>query len=240
MIKIGCCGFPVSLKKYVENFSVVELQQTFYQPPEPKTALKWREQVPPDFEFTLKAWQLITHAPSSPTYKKLRQPIPEEKQKCYGLFRPTAEVMAAWEKTKEIASLVKARIIIFQSPASFEPSRENKNNMRQFFSHLERRQFLLGWEARGKWQEEEIQEICQEFNLIDVVDPFERLPQTGGLKYFRLHGLTGYRYRYSDQDLDKIIGWIKEEKEVYVMFNNVYMFDDALRLKESLKEKMKR
>jgi len=150
MVKIGCCGFPVNLKRYVEAFSVVELQQTFYDPPEPKTALKWREQVPPYFEFTLKAWQLITHAPSSPTYKKLRRPIPEEKQKRYGFFRPTAEVMAAWEKTKEIASLVKARIIIFQSPASFEPSRENKNDMRQFFSRLDRHQILLGWDARGK------------------------------------------------------------------------------------------
>jgi uncharacterized protein YecE (DUF72 family) len=35
----------------------------------------------------------------------------------------------------------------------------------------------------------------------------------------RLHGIGGYRYRYSDE----------EQKPVYVVFNNVYMPDDAER-----------
>lgn len=235
MIKIGCCGFPVSQSRYVEKFSVVELQQTFYQPPEVRTAQKWRKEMPPSFEFTLKAWQLITHPPCSPTYKKLKQPIPKGKESCFGNFRPTDEVMAAWQKTKEIAHLIQARIIIFQSPASFKPTLENKKNMRCFFRQIERNSFLFGWEARGQWTPKEIQEICQELDLIDVVDPFVRLPVTKGLKYFRLHGLGGYRYRYTDEDLKKLIDWIRENSEIYVMFNNVYMFEDALRFKEMLK-----
>ena len=31
--RVGCCGFPISLRRYAEEFSVVEVQQTFYQPP---------------------------------------------------------------------------------------------------------------------------------------------------------------------------------------------------------------
>ncbi len=112
-IKIGCCGFPVNKKTYIDSFSVVELQQTFYEPPEPRIALRWRQEVPDNFEFTLKAWQLITHTPNSPTYKKLRHPIPEDRQDSYGNFKPTPEVMAAWRKTKEIAEILKARMIIF-------------------------------------------------------------------------------------------------------------------------------
>jgi len=30
-LRIGCCGFPLSLRSYGEEFSVVEVQQTFYQ-----------------------------------------------------------------------------------------------------------------------------------------------------------------------------------------------------------------
>ena len=37
-IKVGCCGFPVSREKYYKNFDVVGIQQTFYQPPQEKTA----------------------------------------------------------------------------------------------------------------------------------------------------------------------------------------------------------
>ncbi len=236
-IKIGCCGFPVSKKTYFKTFSVVEIQQTFYEPPEAKTALKWREEVPEDFEFTLKAWQLITHTPISPTYKKLKHSIPKDKQDCYGNFRPTSEVMSAWQKTKEIAEILKARIIIFQSPASFKLTSENKKNLREFFSRLDRGKFLLGWESRGQIKEEEIYELCQELKLIDVVDPFHRPAVTEGLKYFRLHGIGGYRYQYSDEDLKKILDWIEGSKEAYVMFNNVYMYQDAHRFKEMLAKK---
>lgn len=236
-IKIGCCGFPTSKKNYVNTFSVVELQQTFYEPPEPKIALKWRSEVPGDFEFTLKAWQLITHTPNSPTYKKLKHPIPKDRQDCYGNFRSTSEVMAAWRKTKEIAEILKARIIIFQSPASFKPTPENKKNLQEFFRHLDRDNFLLGWEPRGQWKKEEIYELSEELDLLDVVDPFNRQTVTTGLKYFRLHGIGGYRYRYSDEDLKKIIAWIEGSKEVYIMFNNVYMYEDACRFKEMVSKK---
>jgi len=53
-IKIGCCGFPVKHQEYAARFRLVEVQQTFYQPPLPATARKWRQEMPPNFDFTLK------------------------------------------------------------------------------------------------------------------------------------------------------------------------------------------
>lgn len=50
------------MREYFERFSIVEVQQTFYEPPARSTLLRWRESAPQGFEFTLKAWQLITHA----------------------------------------------------------------------------------------------------------------------------------------------------------------------------------
>ncbi|HIC91498.1 MAG TPA: DUF72 domain-containing protein, partial [Syntrophaceae bacterium] len=72
MIKVGCCGFPKAKGIYYQQFKVVEIQQTFYQIPRVSTVQKWREEAPPDFEFTLKAWQLITHPSQSPTYRRLK------------------------------------------------------------------------------------------------------------------------------------------------------------------------
>ncbi|GFO96643.1 hypothetical protein ig2599ANME_0832 [groundwater metagenome] len=70
MLLVGCCGFPTSLEKYFQTLRLVEVQKTFYKPPMLSTATKWRESAPKNFEFTVKAWQLITHLPESPTYKK--------------------------------------------------------------------------------------------------------------------------------------------------------------------------
>jgi len=71
-IRLGCCGFARGMKNYFKKFEMVEVQQTFYQPPKIETALKWRKDAPDDFEFTLKAWQLITHTPRSPTYRRAK------------------------------------------------------------------------------------------------------------------------------------------------------------------------
>ena len=70
-VKIGTCGFGrVNRPEYFKLFPIVEIQHTFYQPPQIETFEKWRSGAPDDFEFTLKAWQLITHEASSPTYRR--------------------------------------------------------------------------------------------------------------------------------------------------------------------------
>lgn len=68
-ILIGCCGWSEARGKYFRDFPGVELQTTFYQPPSPELAKKCRLEAPPGFSFTLKAWQLITHPATSPTYR---------------------------------------------------------------------------------------------------------------------------------------------------------------------------
>jgi len=233
MIKIGCCGFPVNRPTYYKNFNVVETQQTFYQLPKIETALKWREEAPSNFEFTAKAWQLITHPPTSPTYKRLK--ITLENKENYGFFKPTEEVFSAWERTEEICSALKARIVLFQCPASFKPTPENKENIKKFFTTIDRKNYIFVWEPRGKWEEEEIKELCKELDLIHGVDPFKNKPLYGKLRYFRLHGKDGYKYKYSEEDFKQLIKLIEKGIETYIMFNNVYMFEDAKKFEDFLK-----
>lgn len=115
MIKTGCCGFSTAMENYFEKFGLVEVQKTFYKPPRVETARKWREAAPLKFEFTVKAWQVIT-----PTYRKAGIT-----SKNGGFFKSTEEVFDAWKRTEEIAASLGSSIILFQTPSSFEENKEN-------------------------------------------------------------------------------------------------------------------
>jgi uncharacterized protein YecE (DUF72 family) len=227
-IKVGCCGFAGAQKQYFELFNVIEIQQTFYQLPEIKTAEKWRMSAPPGFEFTMKAWQLITHVPSSPTYRRLREPIEPAKAGRYGSFRPTKEVFDAWKRTAAFARTLGATIIVFQCPASFRPLEQNMKNMETFFTGIDRTGFALAWEPRGAWPDDLVVRLCKELDLIHCVDPFRNEALFGDVDYLRLHGIGDYQYRYTDDELGKLKKKVGR-KPAYVMFNNSTMKEDALR-----------
>jgi uncharacterized protein YecE (DUF72 family) len=233
-VHIGCCGFVAAQAQYFRLFRVIEIQQTFYQLPRLETAVKWRSAAPAEFEFTLKAWQLITHEPSSPTYRRLTKKIEPGETAQYGSFRPTVAVKDAWTRTALFARALGAKIIVFQCPASFRPTEEHVGNLRAFFSAIDRGGFRFCWEPRGAWPNPLVRKLCQELDLIHCVDPFQSEHQHGEIQYFRLHGITGYRYRYTDGDLEQLREWV-QRKPTYVLFNNNGMKEDALRFLELAK-----
>ena len=231
-ILVGCCGWAGKQADYFNDFRVIEIQQTFYKPPQPSTLQRWRDQAPSGFVFCMKAWQTITHPASSPTYRKAGIEIPVEDKEKYGFFRPTGEVMEAWERTKEIAEALEAAFVVFQCPASFKPTEENCENLREFLKAIGGQRFELGWEPRGGWPAEVVRELCEELGLVHVVDPFKDVPVTGGTLYYRLHGIRGYRYQYTDADLKRLRDMCPRDRDVWVMFNNVQMREDAIRFRE--------
>lgn len=233
-IKVGCCGFSEAHHKYYNNFKLVEVQNTFYQPPKTNTAVKWRNASPDDFEFTLKAWQLITHKATSPTYKRLRPPISARQKPKYGFFSPTREVFRAWGTTREFANYLGAKAILFQCPSGFRQSEENVRNLRKFFQTINREPFKLIWEPRGSWQPEMIRDLCEELDLIHGVDPFQNESVTDSMKYYRLHGKSGYHSHYSNEDLLRLKEICERDEHVYCLFNNMSMRIDALRFLELL------
>lgn len=66
-IQIGTRGFSTRQQTYFRAFCAIEIQATFYRPPQRKTAERWRIDAPEGFELTLKAYPAITHHRSSPT-----------------------------------------------------------------------------------------------------------------------------------------------------------------------------
>ncbi|MGZ9031206.1 MAG: DUF72 domain-containing protein [Burkholderiaceae bacterium] len=218
------------MAQYQRYFSVVEVQQTFYQPPEDDTLRRWRTDAPADFEFTLKAWQLFTHTSTSSTYRRLRRPITGSERSGLGAFRNTPIVDEGWRRTVECAHILSATAILFQSPASFKPTDEHIENLQTFFRRIERpRGIRLMWEPRGPWSEPQVAGLCKDLALVHVIDPFVTDAQTQSPTYFRMHGVTGSRHVYSDDELRWLMERIPAEGDVYVMFNNLPRVGDAKR-----------
>lgn len=232
MIRVGCCGFPVARERYFKKFSVVEVQSTFYDFVEKKTLERWRKDSPCDFEFVLKAFQFITHQANSPTYNRAKH-LGNLKQENLGGFKPNEDVLLCFKILKDYARILNSRVIIFQTPASFTPEGDNKKNMEKFFNRIDRKDLLFGWEARGKWTPDAVKKVCEDLELIDVVDPFLREPTYGKIFYYRLHGGKGYRHKFTDDELRMLAEKVKG-RDGYVMFNNITSFEDALRFKRLL------
>jgi len=217
MLKVGCCGYPTSMKKYYENFRLVELNRTFYTYPKASTVEGWREKAPENFEFTVKAHQDITHK-----------------------FRfETKLSLPAFESMKQICQTLKAHILLFQTPGSFRA--DKLLHVEEFLDKIKRDDLVVVWETRGPaWDNPEVREKLAErleaLHVVHVTDPFKALPvHTMNVAYFRLHGLGKqlYYYQYTDDELKQLRRLVqpfeRDGKEVYVLFNNLAMFDDATR-----------
>jgi len=223
MVKVGCCGFPTSMKKYFENFSLVELNSTFYQYPRMETVEGWREKAPEDFEFTVKAHQDISH--------KAKLKVEETS-------------LQAFERMKQICKTLSSKILLIQTPGSFRP--DKLADAQKFFREVNRENLVLVWETRGPvWEIPEVHkklgQALEKLDVTHVTDPFRIWPAyTGEIAYFRLHGLRErmYYYQYSNMELQRlkelIAPYEKEGKGVYVLFNNLSMFEDGVRFMEYL------
>lgn len=227
-VKIGTCGFRTNKEEYAEMLRTVEVQHTFYQPPQVKTLEGWRAAMPAGFEFTLKAWMLITHSAKSPTYKRLKRKFSEKELEGAGSFKPTPIVREAWEITLASAKALEARTILFQCPASFKSTKENIKNLEKFFNGIERGDLNFAWEPRGDWDEKTVKSICDDLDLWHTVDPFSKPTVTPEKCYYRLHGRTGYHYKYEEDELAELAAMLPETRTSYVFFNNRYMLEDAM------------
>jgi uncharacterized protein YecE (DUF72 family) len=228
-VRVGCCGLRLARAEYFRRFPVVEIQHTFYQPPRAETLERWRAEAPAGFEFALKAWMLVTHEAKSPTYRRLKRPLTDEERAGCGGFRPTEIVREGWEATLASARALGAERVLFQCPASFVPSDENLDNMRDFFTRVASGTGLrFLWEPRGAWPDPLVRAVCDDLDLTHVVDPFAARTVTPERVYYRVHGRRGIPYE--DDEIEALLEVLPASATAYVMFNNVRMVADATRL----------
>jgi uncharacterized protein YecE (DUF72 family) len=238
-IYVGCCGFAEGMKKYFTDFETIEIQKTFYKIPQKKTLVKWKNLAPKNFIFNLKAFQGITHTYKSPTWRRFGKELPGKKEN-FGNLQPTKEVFNSWKETLNAAKILNAKVVLIQTPTRFKDTTESLKNAEKFFKRIIGK-IQIAFEPRG-WSAENVNRICKKFDLIHCVDPFKEDSRYFGkekIAYFRLHGSyeggrINYKHKYSTKELKELKNKIKnlKAKEVFILFNNIYMLKDALKFKE--------
>lgn len=228
MIKVGCAGFPIGQDRYWRTLSFLEAR-TGEIMPRPATLSAWRDGAPAQAEISVQAFRLITHQREDrgfpPAGKKL---TPYRVSQC-GAFRDGLEVHEAWMATKAAARSVKARLVVFDTPASFLPSAERLRDMYRFFKAVDRGALSFIWQPRGvAWETKLCERICSDLKLIRAFDPLkEKPPVHGGFLYMRPQGP---RVGMLTVDNMATIRDVAGRRSGYLVFSHRDAFRDAEKL----------
>lgn len=207
-----------SLEAYSRIYNFVEVNSTFYEIPSTNQIEKWRNIVPEDFQFTVRAHRSITHQ-----YKLQR----------------TKENLKRLEEMKKICEILQAEILLLQTPASLEITKDVIENFRDLLSSIELNKLRIALETRGtkvSTYPRELLKNMQEYNIINSVDLLKgELPAyKSDILYSRLFGKGEKNiYQPTDQELKEIDIRAKtgKYKKVVLSFHSQRMYRDAGRFK---------
>lgn len=118
------------LRYYATQFPVVEVDSTYYTPPNEANSERWVARTPDGFRFDVKAFSLLTQHPTRPAalYKDLR---PEtDKKNLYAKDLEPTVVDEVWERflsaLNPLQEAGKLGAVLFQFPQWFTLKRANK------------------------------------------------------------------------------------------------------------------
>ena len=120
------------LRYYAAHFPVTEVDSTFYHPPSERNSELWAERTPPDFQFDVKAFRLLTlHAtPTSDLWRDLRSALPREqviKERIYARNLPPEFVLEALRRVLSALDPLQTSgrlgFLLFQFPWYVYPGR---------------------------------------------------------------------------------------------------------------------
>jgi len=250
-VLVGTCGLPASAEKLSKLVDAVEVQESFYNLLGERRLRTISSLASYGLRLAWKAWQATTHPSTSPTWRRAKQRPPGDPE-AYGHLKPTRENLKAAEETVEQAVAAGAEVVVFQTPSSMPLDERTRAWVQEFFGSLLSyfgSKVRFAWEPRGACAEDaELHKRLAELGVTVVFDVLKRgWPSAhAGFLYTRLHGLgpgeTNYRYKYADEDLSRLKAIVEEglrargAERVYVMFNNIYMLDDAARFRSLLRE----
>ncbi|MBI4371202.1 MAG: DUF72 domain-containing protein [Elusimicrobia bacterium] len=227
-MKIGCAGFPVGRDRYWRTLSFVEAA-TGAVMPQPQTLAAWKQDAPPGAEFAVQAFRLLTHGPEDAGFPSAGRRLPPARRVLCGAFRVSLEAHEAWIATKNAAAALGARLVVFETPASFLPGPDRLRDLYRFFKALPRGRFACVWQPRGRgWEASLLDKVCGDLGLVRAFDPLQQpLPKGRSLLYMRPSGprLGGL----PAEDL-AALRRAADGAPAYVAFSHRDAFRDAARL----------
>jgi len=231
MIRVGCAGYPVGRDRYWRTLSFVETD-TGKGMPRLETLAAWRADIPASGEAALQALRTITHGPEDRGFPASMRKLPKNRQAMCGSFRESLEVHEAWMATKAAAEALGAKIVVFETPASFQPGSDRLRDMNRFFKGAARGKLIFVWHPRGvEWGSLE-DKVCAELGLIRAFDPLRQAPPRKGAFLYMRPSLA----RMATLGVDNMATIAAAAAEIpsYVALSHRAAFRDAERLKDLL------
>jgi uncharacterized protein YecE (DUF72 family) len=219
------------LEYYSQFFNTVEVNSSFYRPPEPGIVYNWARRVPAGFLFAVKLWQKFTHPAM---YREATGEAAVISPEDVDIFRRSLEPLA---RAGKLGALL----------AQFPPSFKNDAYGRQVIGALARTfgEYRLAVELRNRsWSDDpRTAQILRENNIawVSIDEPrfassvAAEVPLTADLAYFRFHGRnardwwtgdneTRYRYLYAPEEIAGLAEKVKtaaaKTKMLFAYFNN--------------------
>jgi uncharacterized protein YecE (DUF72 family) len=219
------------LEYYSQFFNTVEINSSFYRPPDPGFVYNWAHRVPPGFLFAVKLWQKFTHP------KMYKEATGEEAVVAQGdvdRFKKSLEPLVKYGK---LGALL----------AQFPPSFKNDEYGLQILGAVAKAfgEYKLAVELRHRsWSDDEdTARFLREHNMawVQVDEPkfstsvAAEVPVTSDMAYFRFHGRnakdwwtgdseTRYRYLYSPEEIaglaDRVRAAGEKTRLLFAFFNN--------------------
>ncbi|MEK7233664.1 MAG: DUF72 domain-containing protein [Elusimicrobiota bacterium] len=180
MIKVGCTGYPIGRDRYWRSLSFVETD-TGKGLPRLETLASWRADIPEEGEAALQALRTITHGPEDRGFPASARKFPRNRQVLCGSFRESLEVHEAWMATKAAAETLGAKIVVFESPPSFQPGSDRLRDIYSFFKKAARGKMTFVWHPRGGEWATLGDKVCGELGLIRAFDPLRQSPPRKGV-----------------------------------------------------------
>jgi len=209
--KLGVCS---------KLYDFVEVNSTFYKLPPLELAMKWRLSVSDQFEFSVRANRKLTH----------------ERH-----LEPTEENYSEYRKNIAICDALRAGVLHFQFPPSFEVTRNVITGWRNFFSSVGRKSGVHpAIEVRHNdfAHSPLLHSFFRDFDIIPVNDPSRNeidFSSVSGIQYSRVFGRGEHTiWSFSTSELEELKDKVMSTSSVrkYVTFHNITMYEDAARMRE--------
>ena len=219
------------LEFYSQFFNTVEINSSFYRPPDPGFVYNWAKRVPKGFLFAVKLWQKFTHPRM---YKEATGEEAVIAQSDVDMFKKSLEPLVKYGK---LGALL----------AQFPPSFKNDDYGRQILGAVAKAfgEYKLAVELRNRsWSDDDgTARFLQEHNIawVQIDEPkfstsvAAEVPVTADIAYFRFHGRnakdwwtgdneTRYRYLYSPEEITGLAERVRAIGEktrlLFAFFNN--------------------
>ena len=240
------------LEYYASQFPLVEVDSTYYTPPNERNSRLWAERTPAGFTFNIKAFSLLTQHPTrvSALYKDLRPETEATNVYLKDVDEPVVDQV--WERflgaLSPLADAGRLGCLLFQFPPWFGIARKNKHYILECKRRCEPYRICVEF-RNASWMTEENRAETLDFlttyavpyTVVDMPQGYRSsvppvLAATSDLSVVRFHGHSDkwqskdiyerFGYLYGEDELrdwaPKVEQLAEKASEVHVLLNNCY------------------